>query len=76
MLVHERSFILGEFQHVAGVAHGQRERGGFGGVQSVKVNGHEHRGHLVVGNFPCGELADEILNLLRRESFAFALVFN
>ena len=76
MLVHERALVLGKFQHVAGIAHGERERGGFGGVQSAKINGHEHRGHLVIGNFPGGEFADEFLNLLRRESFSFAFRFD
>ena len=60
----------------AGVAHGQRERGGFGGVQPAKINGHEQRGHLVIGNFSGGEFADEFLDLFRREDFSFALGFD
>ena len=76
MLVHERAFVPGEFQHIAGIAHGERERGDFGGGQPAKINGHEHRGHLVVGNCPGGELADEFLNLFRREGFAFAFGFD
>ena len=76
MLVHERAQVPGKFQHVAGIAHGQRERAGFGDVEAAKINGHEHRGHLVVGNCPGGELADDRLNLFRSEGFAFALAFD
>ena len=76
MFVHERTLVFREFQHVAGIAHGQRERGGFSGVKSAKINGHEQRGHLVVGNFSGGEFADEFLDLFARENFAFALTFD
>jgi hypothetical protein len=59
-----------------GIAHGERECGGFGGVEAAKINGHEQRGHLVIGNFSGGKFADEFLNLLRRENFSFALGFD
>jgi hypothetical protein len=76
MFVHKRAFVVGKFQDVAGIAHGESERGGLGGVQTAKINGHEQRGHLVVGNFSGGEVADELLESLRREKFSFALVFD
>ena len=76
MLVHERAFVLGKFQHIAGIAHGKRQRGGLGGGQAAKINGHEQRGHLVVRNLPGGEFVDEIFNLIRRERFPFAFAFD
>jgi hypothetical protein len=56
--------------------HGERERGGFESIESTKINGHQHCSHLVIGNFPGGEFADEFLNLFRRENFSFALGFD
>ena len=76
MLVHERTPVFGKLQYVAGIAHGQRERGGFGGGQPAEINGHEQRGHLVIGNFPNGELADQALNFRAGEGLALALGFD
>ena len=76
MFVHERARVFRKFQEVAGIAHGERERGSFVGVEAAKKDGHEQRGHLVIGNFSGGEFADEFLNLSRRENFSFALRFN
>ena len=67
MFVHERARVFRKFQHVAGIAHGQGERGGFGGVQSAKENRHEKRGELVIGNFAGGERRKEVTNLLGSE---------
>ena len=76
MLVHQRSRVPGKFQNIAGIPHGQGESAGFGGGQPAEKDGHEHRSHLVVGNFPGGELADEFSNLFRRESLPGAFLFN
>ena len=76
VLVHEWTPVLGEFQNVAGIAHGQGERAGFGGGQTTKENGHEHRGHLVIGNFSGGEFADKIFNLVGRKRLPSALGFD
>ena len=76
MFVHERSLVPRKFKHVAGIAHGERERSGLGGVEAAKIDGHEQRGHLVVGNYSGGEFADEFLDLFWREGFPLALGFN
>ena len=76
MLVHERALVLGEFQNVAGIPHGQGKRASFGGVQPPKINGHEHRGHLVIGNSSGGEFADKIPNLFGHERLPVALGFD
>ncbi len=49
---------------------------GLGGVQAAEIDGHEQRGHLVVGDFPGGEFVDKILNLVRREGLAVAFGFD
>jgi hypothetical protein len=76
MFVHDRAFVLRKFQRIAGIAHGQRERAGFLGVESAKENGHEHRRHLVIGNFACGESGDEFLNPFGRDRLATAFGFD
>ena len=76
MLVHNRPFIPGKLQHMTGVAHRKRERSGLRLGQSTKENGHEKRGHLVVGNLPVRERFDDLPNLASGQGLPLALRFD
>jgi len=58
MFVHERAFVFWKFQHVAGSRMASVSAVVSVVVEAAKIDGHEQRGHLVIGNFSGGEFAD------------------
>ena len=72
---HERSFVAdaaggvlvhflcgkkAEIEDFAGMQHGVGERGGFLARHAAQHDGHEPRGHLVIGNAAVGTALDEV----------------
>ena len=65
-----------KLQHASRVEHrfGQLHR--LDVRQTLEIDGHEQRGHLVVGEIAGGKCLNEAQNLARREGMAVALVRN
>jgi hypothetical protein len=76
VFVHDGTRIGGELEHVAGIAHGQRQRARFSVGHATKENGHEHGGHLVIGDATGAVIANERLDGLGRKLKPVTFRFN
>src|SRR5437773_1827454 len=76
MFVHERARVFWKLQHIAGIAHGERECRGFLSVQAAEEHGHEERGKLVVGNLAGNAGRNDFADLRGGERLAVAFRFD
>src|SRR5690606_15311594 len=68
-------FDGGEVNGIAGEHHGLGKVGGFFFIHPLKINGHQHGGHLVVGYFAVAIAADEKVNFFGRQRSAVFLLY-
>lgn len=63
-------------QHLARIAHGLGQRGGFFVVHAFEEHGHDKRPELLTARIGIGRCGDQMLDLFARQRLAIALAAN
>src|SRR6266478_4026992 len=76
MLVHQRTLLRWETQHVARVPHGQRQCARLSRIETAEIDRHKKCGHLIVRNLsPCA-CRDNLFDLRRQKRLALTFRFD
>ena len=74
MLVGDRAGQVRPVEHVAGIAHGERQRHRLVAAHAVEEDRHGERRDLAFGDRAGGDAGDELGDLARRQRLAVALL--